>query len=321
MYDQLYHPTWDVDDSTKIQCYMTCPRMFFYEYVLGWRPSNSGHDLVFGEAWHRAMECILTVGYTEQGVEAGMVRFMDYYREFYSPDTDDIYYPKSPGMARQMLLDYVRKYASDYIDYELLFTEVAGTVPIKENKVLHFRLDALLKVIRKNKFAVMEHKTTKMTGRMWEDQWLLSIQLGTYSHVLFALFAPEEVDGCIVNGTIFQKTKPGFIRLPIRKSMGQMNTWFDTVLYWMEMKDHDFSLLRQASPDDDLLFAFRQNPTNCTKYRGCPYLEFCVSWPNPLRRCDELPIGFHVERWDPRDREKESKFIFDGQNVLPNSQG
>lgn len=318
MYDLLYHETWDVDDSTKLQNYMTCPRQFFYEYVLGWRQENTGHDLVFGESWHRAIEVLLNYGYNEASVNMAMERFLAYYRQFYDDMTDDIYYPKSPGMAYQLLLDYCKRYGnSDPHDYQVLFTEVAGSVPVKHDRVLHFRLDCLMKEVKRNRYLFLEHKTTKMTGRMWEDQWLLSIQLGTYSHVLYSLFPPEEVYGGIVNGAIFQKTKPGFIRLPIQKTMDQMNAWFDTVLYWMEMKDHDFELLKSASPDDALMYCFRMNPTNCTKYRGCPFLDFCQAWPNPLRRALEPPPGFVVERWDPRDREKEAKFIFTGSELVP----
>lgn len=319
MYDALYDPTWDVDDSTKLQCYMTCPRQFFFEYVLGWRPEGGGHDLVFGEAWHRALEVILNHGYGEDAVKAAYVRFVDYYREHYDEMTDDIYYPKSPGMALQMLFNYCKRYgAADSMDYEILYTEVAGSVPIKDNKSLHFRLDCLAKDLKRNLYTVIEHKTTKMTGRVWEDQWILSPQLGTYSHVLFSLFNPDEVYGILVNGAIFQKTNPGFLRLPIRKTLWQMEDWFDMMLYWIEMKDHDFALLKEACPLDSILYCFRKNPLNCTKYRGCPYLDLCTAWPNPLQRCMEPPAGFKIERWDPRDREKEAKYIFNGSAVLPN---
>ena len=46
--------TFKVNDSTKISCFLGCPRKYFYEYILDWRPDCPHHYLDFGEAWHRA---------------------------------------------------------------------------------------------------------------------------------------------------------------------------------------------------------------------------------------------------------------------------
>ena len=49
-------PQFDIHDSTKINCFQTCPRKYFYKYVLGWSHEDANIHLVFGSAWHKAME-------------------------------------------------------------------------------------------------------------------------------------------------------------------------------------------------------------------------------------------------------------------------
>lgn len=300
------HPSWEILDSTKITAFMTCPRMFFYEYVLGWRPADARHDLEFGEAWHKAMEHILENGYGAASRHEAMNKFLLHYRKAFSPETDDIYYPKSPGFAQLALDNYCVRYNDDFARFQVLYTEVAGAVPIDNNKEIHFRMDAILREEGRGIYA-LEHKTTKMTGRMWEDQWPLAIQLGTYVHALYCLYDRDEVWGAVVNGAVFLKKGPDFVRLPIRKTEDMMNEWLFTVQHWADLLEYEFQRLEHASDSGSIMECFPMNPTNCTKYRGCPYLDFCQTWANPLQHIDQPPLGYHIEWWDPRDREKEAR--------------
>ena len=49
-------PTLQTVDSTKINTFLDCPRQYFFTYVLGWRSDRPNNHLVFGQAWHEAME-------------------------------------------------------------------------------------------------------------------------------------------------------------------------------------------------------------------------------------------------------------------------
>ena len=60
--------------------------------------------------------------------------------------------------------------------------------------------------------------------------------------------------------------------------------------------------------------AFPMNPTSCTNYFGCAFHDFCMAWPNPLRRCGEPPIGFVEQHWDPTQEEVKHKFEIGGSN-------
>jgi hypothetical protein len=84
-----------------------------------------------------------------------------------------------------------------------------------------------------------------------------------------------------------------------------MNTWLWTVNNLLDDIDRDMDRLSYTREEDEVLMTFPQNPTSCGDYRGCPYHDYCLAWPNPLRHADEPPLGFVTKFWDPR--EKESK--------------
>lgn len=44
-------------DSTSLGWLKTCPRLYEYQMIEGWRPKGSGVHLVFGQHYHSALEC------------------------------------------------------------------------------------------------------------------------------------------------------------------------------------------------------------------------------------------------------------------------
>lgn len=301
------HDSWRIVDSTKLQTYLECPRSYFYEYILGWRPEQANLHLEFGKAWHLAMEHILLHGYTEDAVIEGWSLLNDHYRQYWGPEYDAGNAPKNPGNALRALMDYVHEYRGEEATQHVLYTEIAGTVPVSEARVLHFRMDSIIAIDRG--FISREHKTGSTLSRIWTDQWAQSIQTGTYNHVLYCLYPYEQVQGTEINGTFFQKTQNKFQRVPCRRSKEMMRDWFWTVLHTMDLLEWDTDrLMTKCSDGDDVLMAFAKNPTSCTKYFGCRYADFCLAWPNPLRKCAEVPMGMKVEWWDPSA--EESKQVF-----------
>jgi len=82
--------TWDIIDSSKLSTFMECPRKYFYEYVLGWRPSMPNVHLTFGTAWHAAVERLLIEGYSQEHVEEAKFIFLQYYRRDLPEEADRI---------------------------------------------------------------------------------------------------------------------------------------------------------------------------------------------------------------------------------------
>ena len=301
-YPVPYDETWDISDSTKVQTFMNCPRRYFYEYVLGWRLEGGNLHLVFGKAIHEAME-ILMYDLSPQAQSNAIDIFMTIYRgEFPDESTDSDRGVKTPIKGLEAITGYAAKYNS--IDsFDSVRTEIAGTVPINDEDFLTFRIDAIIR--DKDGVWLMDHKTTSRVSQVWMDQWSMSFQLGTYSHVLYSLHEADEVWGAKINGIALYKKGVEFLRVPVKKSPEMMQSWLFNANHWMDMINKEFSRLSQSTDSHSVLEAFPQNTGSCGSYGGCPYLDFCMAWPNPLRRADAIPFGFKQEFWNPKTHNEE----------------
>lgn len=326
-----YHKTHDIQDGTKINCFMECPRKYFYEYVLGWRPETPNNHIVFGRAWHLSLEHILTHGYGINELIKAHEQFISHYRLTYGPDTDELFFPKTPDNAFAMLGVYAKHYADDFSRFEVQHTEIAGSIEIDQENVAYFRMDSIVKDKTTGKYGSLEHKTGSSTWN-WEKQWPLSMQCGIYTHVLFSLYGLLNVSGVTFNGVFFKKAKKGwaelgsgstlsvqppyeFLRYPAFKSPESMFDWHHTIRYYMENIKMQFKLLENCSDDDHVLNCFPMNPTSCSKYFGCQYHDFCCSWTNPLQRANQPPMGFIVDYWDPTADEAKTEINIKGDDV------
>lgn len=298
-------------DSTMLQDFMDCPRKAFYRYALGWRPEEANHDLVFGSSWHIALEHLLIYGTSPDSIAKAHELFLAEYRKTFSEDTDELHKAKNPNNALLALCDYTTRY-NDNNENQVLYTEVAGKVPISEEQDMQFKIDAILRN-KAGKIFCLEHKTGSSQSRQWVDQWQLKTQIGTYMHVLHCLAPPEEIEGVIVSGTFFGRSASStvdFLRLKIKKSLSDMQQWLANVRFWINWFKQEFINLQKVKTTDIVMTAFPMNTESCTKYYGCPYHDLCTSWANPLRQSEKIiPVGFKEEYWDPREFEKTAKYV------------
>lgn len=296
------HPTHQIFDSSKTQDFLSCPRHFFYRYVLGWRLEQTSIHLVFGEAWHRAMETLLRVGYTDEGIEKAYFNFLTYYRQYFSEIEDNNNFPKSPQSVVPALVEYIKTWGPEDRGDVVLYTEIAGTVPINDSRAIHFRLDSVLQNEKKGIFS-REHKTGSALSKGWYDQWQNKIQIGTYMHVLSSLYS--NVYGIQINGAIFRKKGNAFVRHPLRVQKDIMSLWLWEINHIIDMIEWNMEELSHVEQDQQVMTAFPRNGEYCTKWgRTCAFHDFCGAWSNPLVHYnpDEPPIGFIEDWWDPSDR-------------------
>lgn len=295
--------TWSVLDSTKIMQYMNCPRRYFFEYILHWRPERPNVHLVFGEAWHLAMEHLLLNGYTDETIAQAYSLFLDKYREYFAPEWDESNKNKSPNKALAGLLKYAKTYGNRDTE-KVLYTEIAGSVMIAKDRLVYFKMDSILE---RSDGSIMsrEHKTGTTVSRQWLDQWVLSVQTGMYSHVLHCLY--KDVWGVEINGVFFGSRDIQLQRVPVRRSPLQMQVWLTNTNTWVEKILLDTERLLCYADDEEVMQAFPMCTTNCTQYFGCVFHDLCRMWENPWKMRDELPHGFKREAWDPRDEVSKAK--------------
>ena len=314
-------------DTTKLSTFVDCPRKYFFEYELGWRPELTDHNLIFGEAWHAALATLYQIGNEPLGgmapIDIAYVSFLDVYRQHFQEHTDDMYAPKSPYLAYEALQNYIDVYFSkDVTTYEVQHIEAVGYVSIeligeepRDPAKLYFRQDLIARNRNDGTIVSIEHKTTGRADRKWYQQWQLSLQVGTYTHALYFLYRLADVYGVVINGVVFNKKGPELIRIPCVKILPQMYSWYETVRYYLTALHHEKQVLSQCAEGDSYLRAFPMNPNSCTKYFGCRYHDFCCAWSNPLRYAHEPPLGFKVDFWNPADQPKKQTIDIIGKMI------
>lgn len=312
------HPAWSIKDSSKLSDFLTCRRLYLFRHMLGWESEAPKQDAYFGESWHKAREHMLIHGYNSVG--GAYTAFINHYRKKFDPETDELYVPKTPEAAGLGILNFSRdvERKRDLERNELLYTEVSGTVPVDDKRVLYYRMDSILRSREDGMIFSWDHKTTKKFSRFWEDYFYLCTQNFTYTHCLYCMFPIEQVKGVEFCGAMFEHLRrssknrgPGyyvtFKRVPAWKSPDQMNIGLWTVIDYLDEIERETDRLSHCSESDTVLMAFPLNPESCTKYFGCVYHDYCMSWANPLRNCFEPPIGFIREFWDPTKMETTHK--------------
>jgi hypothetical protein len=304
---------------------MSCHRRYFFEHILGWRLDVPAHDLYFGECWHRGRQYQLINGYGD--IEGAYSTFENHYRKVFPAETDAIYLPKTPTSVLHALIKFSEERANDLVENEVVIingskmTEISGTVPIDENRVLHYRMDSIMRRVADGKIFSWDHKTTHekyISGYQWAEAFYLGIQNGTYTHCLYCMFPIEDVLGVEFCGTGFTYLKKGskdrpagyhtkLRRVPAFKTPEQMNVWLWNTIDILNDVEREMDRLFHCREDDTVMMSFQMNPKSCTDYRGCPYHDFCLSWTNPLQQCYEPPLGFREEFWNPAEKESTNK--------------
>lgn len=303
------HETWNIIDSTKLETFKECPRMFFYKYVLGWEPEFTSHDLVFGQAWHIAMEYLLLHGYGMEQVINAHELFATHYERHFPIEVQGDLEPKSSAGALLALTHYAARYGAEDSLLRVHYTEIAGTISVLKGRILHFRMDTVAEDQQHGVFS-LEHKTTKTLERTFVDKWSLHNQPNLYTHVLYCLFPTDSVYGVIINGTALYKQGPRtkkppaeFKRVPCRRTPEMMNVWIHNLDRWLDDLYDEYNRLMSTEDSADFMSAFKQNDASCTHYWGCQYHDFCIGWANPVQYCNDVPSGFVKRYWDPSNPE------------------
>jgi len=177
-------------DSSKIQMLMDCPRGFFFQHILGWEQREANIHLVFGSAWHEAMRHVLEQGPDKTSLREAHEIFMEIYQEDFASDPfTEEHYSKNPGKCLEGLADYVATF--DIAPDNTIYTEISGAAPVREDRLIHFKMDAIRKHPphhqEAGKYYALEHKTTSRKTSSWQEKWNYKFQVGTYLHALHAV--------------------------------------------------------------------------------------------------------------------------------------
>jgi len=297
-------------DNSKRDDFLRCNRYFFFRHVLGLRGKHPSHDLVFGSAWHDGMEALSRFGIAKKGaLDAAMQSFLACYREAFGPATDDDKKPKNPMGALNGYKTYIEQYKAD--PFEHLHFELGVPVPLGGDRVYYGKLDKISRRTTDNRYLVIDHKTSKYDSSVSSEKWESRNQFFGYIHALYCFFPPEEVEGLLVDESIFYHTaKDGYKakhqRYLVRKSPLKMQEWLINIQYHYDRIVEQLELMLNESTEQQIQKSFPRcyDDRGCISFnRICLYYHHCWSSPNPLKdygQPKQTPLEFIREYWDPR---------------------
>lgn len=306
---------------------MDCPRSYFFEFILGWRPFLPNVHLAFGIGLHASLEYLMLHGYSQDNAMTAHELFDKVFQEEYVSICGDDHPKKNSGNAFYSLQMYQNAYQSDLTDFEVLHTEIAGSVMIDLDKKFYYRSDAICKgdICGLTGYFSMEHKTGTTFSELWADKWKQKTQLGVYSHVLHTIYPHDEVIGVIINGFFpagppaltkqgvpyANYSPPDFQRVLVRKTPLQMEDWIITTINWYDDIVKDTEAVLKVQDDEPVMSCFRKNPEACDKYFGCKYRNFCHLWANPVHKGAVVQEGFREFHWNPIEMMETAKEVIE----------
>lgn len=303
-------------DATTTKSYLACPRKYFYEHILNWKPQVPGIALAFGLATHAALEVAgkwqmanpkktLPTEVIDEARNEGQRIYKQETTE-QELNTEEL---RTPGKLDQLLCGYFSVYpyeAWKVISVEQPFNlgvtasgytsaDFNGGIIPDDGRLFSWVGKMDLIVEWPYGLSAVDHKTTSQLGPSFDDQWSPEIQMAGYIQALEIMERgtekPRVVQGAMVNALRVVKTTPkqvseNFRRVPTTRRPDELKAHHDSLLGWVErMVDEK---------------RYPQNTTSCSNYGGCPYLELCRRDPNPVGRANAVvPPGFKHEVWNP----------------------
>jgi len=302
-------------DSTMMSCFRACPRRFYYEFILGLRPTALSVDLHAGGCFATALERYYKAIYVEgasndTALQRSLGAYLAAWGDF-EPIKDT---PKTKDRVWEAVEDYFRNW-SPQTDPVQPFRDTAGApameftfgIPLepttddkawdalqREGKAQHLfplhpsgqpfiysgRFDML--GIKNGKVRWRDEKTTKSIGADWAEQWDLRSQFIGYTWALQQ--SGIKCDGGVVRGIGILKTKITLV---------EAEKIYSDVLVsrWHEQLRRDLWRLRRMWDENYWDFNLADA---CTSYGGCAFRLPCSS-----DAPERWYSGYNIRRWNP----------------------
>lgn len=315
-------------DNTRISGCKGCPMYYCIKSKLGWVPSKARPPLDFGGSWHEGKAEIFREikkrketfprspipddQYWTDVHERAFESFMTEWHKRGLPDPSEapemmeLYFPRVPGTAREMLWHYIDQNKLRLWEIEILDIERPFVVPLFETETQKVFLVGRRDLTYRDHSGVwaMEHKTSTLgaaakymaQGQIFQRKFLqsfsMSPQVAGYTYSLKLEYGTE-ARGVMISGDLVHKEHNNkFHNIPVWKDDSWLEGWYNDTKYWVERLLHY-----------DSTGFYPHNETSCeTQYGPCEYKEICEVCPDP-RKLPNVWVGFKVDFWEPFDEE------------------
>jgi len=307
-------------DNTRLKDAKTCLRYFYFRHKRHWRREGIAAPLVFGASWHSAMD-VVWANAKDEGLtdidlaEMAMKEFAAKWKEDgmppwseWNPDLDQKYSPRTPGIAMEMITNYIRLRRNFIRRVKVLAIEKPFAVPLyADNPDIAYVGRRDKDVEEDGRVYAIEHKTTSLYRKATNfastfiESFSPNSQIDGYTHAGHMEYG-DKMAGVRVDAALVHKlVHDAFKVIPVSRGVNQLEAWLYEARFWIRilqaeeeaLSEHETNRLVQYLP------AYPKNTESCIQYnRLCQYNDICKGWPDPSTHVDP-PEGFIVEKWEP----------------------
>ena len=311
-------------DNTRVSSAKNCLRQYFLRHNLDWVRDGLSPALGFGLSWHDGQDAIWAMAGNPDISDsnilgAAMQRFNSTWAEQgfplwedMTPEEEDRYAPRTPGIAAEMFHNYIAKRRGLIKQYEVVAIEQPFAVPIFPDRDDIFYIGRFDKVIREpksGKIILIEHKTTtsyKKGGPFRTDyleSWSPNSQIDGYLYAANMLWPGQVKEVWVDAALVHKQIHDGFKFVPINRATEMMDSWLYETRFWINLilaQEEEFYEAQTSMLEQPFMSVFPKNTGACTHYAGCSFRDICKSISNPAL-VSEPPLGYKKEHWSPFD--------------------
>jgi hypothetical protein len=282
-------------DNTAMTSYKTCPREFEFSMVQHRRGEGRSPALVFGSAWHVAMEWHYKTGGNRDRVINEVTNAWE------GHDSPDDY--RSLGRVFHDYDQYRQKYGEPESPTDEGKTIGAPHDPLVEVStnalglgILHPWAGKLDRFIDMGGLIYVEdHKTTSRLDKHYFNQFHLSNQMKGYTFLGQQALPNRVVVGVRINLSHVLTHKTEFHRQIFTFSKPIIEEWVKNENVWLKRLAKDYEMRQAGDPD---AFPGHYGDNGCSRKFGmCAYHEVCRSTPRVRQQI--LEQEFAVNPWNP----------------------
>jgi hypothetical protein len=284
-------------DSTSLSWAKTCPRLYYYSMVCGYRPKGESVHLRFGIEYHLALQQYDLMKATgadhddalHRTIQELVPRLIDYV------DPDDDARPSEKAKTKANLVRTVVWYLERFQDDPAqTWIKRDGTPAVEQS--FRFELDDttflcghLDRIVSyQGDLYVMDRKTTYSTpGSYYFDRYEPDNQMSLYT-LAGQVILKTPVRGVIIDVAQVAVGFSRFVRGLTYRTKDQLDEW-----------RHDLRPLLHNMEAYAKEGYWPQNDTACDKYGGCRFRGVCSR--SPSVRQAFLDSDFRREPWNPLD--------------------
>ncbi len=294
-------------DNSRLSEFKTCPRKYYFRYILQLVPDRIALALDFGSAWHNGMDALYLTweksgGNEEETIQMAWNGFLEEWESRGHPrkipiNMESMYLPRTPGVARELQVNYLKRWMSFLNEIEIIVVELPFAIPLDPDKPNLFYVGRIDKVARYAKKVIgIEHKTSTMFSKAdgiqtnVTDLYHNDSQIDGYNYFLWKKYR-EEFAATYVDLALVHKTHDDiFKHVRVNKDNQSTKVWLSDALYWTEKVD-------QAIDEDRWP---KNAPGGCrTVFGRCNYFSICPYYDANKINLDEVPTGYKREKWEP----------------------